>query len=151
MASLTIIRTNSENADFLQLVQELDRYLAIRNGDSNDFFAQFNKVENLAQVVLVYLDNIPVGCGAIKEFDSETMEIKRMFVPNNLRGKGIASQVLRELEVWTKELGYKKTILETGKDMVDAVGLYQKNQYQIIPNYGQYIEVESSVCMEKIL
>jgi hypothetical protein len=55
------------------------------------------------------------------------------------------------LEAWAKELQYKKIVLETGKRQVDAVQLYLKNGYQIIPNYGQYVGVENSVCFEKVL
>ena len=146
-----IIRTTSENLDFQKLVSDLDTYLAIRNGEDNDFFVQFNQIDVLKNVVLVYQNEIPVGCGALKEYEHDTMEVKRMFVPPAFRGNGIAQLVLRELEIWTKELGYKKCILETGEDMKDAVGLYQKSQYKIIPNYGQYQDVETSICFEKIL
>ena len=125
--------------------------MAIRNGENNDFFVQFNQIEKLHHVVLVYENDRVVGCGACKEVETGVVEIKRMFVPLAFRGKGIASLVLKELENWAKELGYVKSILETGKDMVDAVGLYTKSHYQIIPNYGPYKDVESSVCFEKVL
>lgn len=146
-----IKRATSESPDFQKLVLELDKYLAIRNGDDNDFFVQFNIIDLLKNVVLVYQNEIPVGCGAIKEIESDSMEVKRMFVPKEFRGKGIAQLVLKELENWSKELGYKKCVLETGKDMVDAVGLYQKSGYKTISNYGQYADVESSICFEKML
>ncbi|SMC37197.1 GNAT family N-acetyltransferase [Moheibacter sediminis] len=149
--NLIIQRTNSENKDFQKLVSELDAYLAIRNGDENDFFVQFNQIDLLKHVVLIYQNEIPVGCGAIKEYYSNVMEIKRMFVPQEFRGRGIAQLVLKELENWAKELGFEKCILETGEDMKDAVGLYQKSNYKIIPNYGQYKDVETSICFEKIL
>ena len=151
MNSFKILRTTSENPDFVRLVAELDVYLAIRNGKDNDFFVQFNKIEMLHHVVLVVENDVAAGCGAFKEVEKEIVEIKRMFVPIDFRGKGIASVVLGELENWAKELGYKKSVLETGKDMIDAVGLYTKSNYQIVPNYGPYKEVESSVCFEKTL
>lgn len=150
-SSLIIQRTTSENPYFQKLVSELDKYLAIRNGEENDFFVQFNKIDLLKNVVLVYQNEIPVGCGAIKEIESGVIEVKRMFVPKEFRGKGIAKLVLKELENWAKELGYQKCILETGRDMVDAVSLYQKSNYKIIPNYGQYKDVETSICFEKML
>lgn len=146
-----IVRTTSENPDFVKLVVELDAYLAIRNGADNVFFVQFNKIEMLQHVVLVYSGKVAVGCGAFKEMEPGTVEIKRMFVPIDLRGKGIASMVLKGLENWARELGYSRCILETGKDMKDAVGLYTKSNYKIIPNYGQYKEIETSVCFEKRL
>lgn len=148
---LLIRRTSSNNPDFQLLVSELDRYLAIRNGDANDFFVQFNQVDQIKHVILAYENELVVGCGAMKEYDQESMEIKRMFVPSEQRGKGIASDILKELESWAKELGYSKCILETGNDMKEAVGLYKKSNYQVIPNYGQYENVADSVCFEKVL
>ncbi|MGV3611435.1 MAG: GNAT family N-acetyltransferase [Fluviicola sp.] len=148
---ISIKRTDSNNPDFQKLVLELDKYLAVRNGDTNDFFVQFNQIDQIKHVVLVYENEEAVGCGAMKEFDPETMEIKRMFVPVEKRGVGLASKVLRELENWAADLGFKKCILETGDDMLEAVGLYKKCGYKVIPNYGQYEEVADSICFAKVI
>lgn len=151
MNSLKIKRTTSEHEDFRKLVAELDKDLAVKNGNANDFFAQFNKIDLIRNVVVAYQEDEPVGCGAIKAYDATTMEVKRMFVPADKRGKGIASMVLQELEEWARELGYEKCILETGNKMSDAISLYRKNNYNIIPNYGQYADVAGSICFEKVL
>jgi putative acetyltransferase len=144
-----IIRTNSDNQDFVQLVRHLDADLAKRDGEDHSFYAQFNKIDKIKYVVVAYEDDRPVGCGAIKEYAPDTMEIKRMYTLPESRGKGIASKILRELEAWAVELSYEKCILETGKKQPEAIGLYKKNGYQIIPNYGQYAEIENSICFEK--
>jgi putative acetyltransferase len=144
-------RTDSSDDDFRELVRALDADLSIRNGADNAFFAQFNKVDAIKHVVVAYEQGQPVGCGVIKEYDAHTMEVKRMFVPLEWRGRGIASQVLAELERWARELGYVRCILETGEQQPEAIRLYHKNTYSVIPNYGQYAEVASSVCFEKIL
>lgn len=144
-------RTNSDNHAFQELVKELDKDLKIRDGDEHEFFNQFNKIDMIKHVVVAFRDNEAVACGAIKQYNDNTMEIKRMFVPLHYRGKGIASLVLQELESWCKELGFEKCILETGIKQPEAIKLYQKNNYQIIPNFGQYQGVESSVCFEKNL
>lgn len=144
-------RTDSNNPDFQRLVVELDKDLAIRDGDEHAFFAQFNKIDAIKYVVMAYENEIPVGCGAIKEYEKGIMEIKRMFVSPEQRGKGIASLVLTELEAWAKELNYSKCILETGYKQFEAIALYKKCRYTIIKNYGQYTDVESSVCFEKSL
>lgn len=142
-------RTNSDNLDFQKLVIELDKDLAIRNGDTNAFFAQYNKIDLIKHVVVAYEEEQAVGCGAMKEFEGTAMELKRMFVPINKRGKGIAKGVLEELQNWTKELGYKKCVLETGDKMPEAISLYIKGGFKIIPNYGQYTNIKSSICFEK--
>jgi putative acetyltransferase len=144
-------RTDSNNTHFQLLVLELDLELKIRDGDDHAFYAQYNKTDSIKYVVLAYENSEAVGCGAIKEWDSETMEVKRMFVPLKNRGKGIASLVLTELEKWAFELGYKKCILETGEKQPEAIRLYTKNNYNLIPNYGQYAGVETSKCFEKYL
>lgn len=146
-----IKRTDSDDSDFQKLVVELDKDLAIRDGEDHAFFAQFNKIAAIKHVVVAYEAGDAVGCGAIKEYEENVMEVKRMFVPLEKRGKGIASIVLGELESWAKELGYQKCILETGKKQPEAIRLYQKNNYTTIKNYGQYADVESSVCFEKLL
>jgi len=144
-------RTNSDDPDFQSLVKELDKELALRDGDDHSFFAQFNKIHAIKHVVLAYENESASGCGAIKAYDTTTMEVKRMFVPLEKRGKGIASDILKELENWAKELGYQTCILETGEKQPEAIALYQKNNYSIIKNYGQYADVESSVCFQKQL
>ena len=146
---LSLVRTDSSNSDFIALVNLLDEELAILDGEDHAFYAQFNKVDLLRQVVLVVENEVPVSCGAIKPFKDNTMEVKRMYTIQTHRGKGFASKVLDELETWAKELGYTHCILETGKRQPDAIALYQKKGYHMIPNYGQYAEMENSVCFEK--
>lgn len=148
---MEISRTDSENIDFQTLVRMLDIELAIRDGDEHSFYAQFNKLDSIKNVVLAYQNENAVGCGAYKNYDDETVEIKRMFVPLENRGKGIAGAVLQELEVWAIENGFKHAVLETGLKQPEAIRLYEKSGYKIIPNYGQYVGVENSVCMKKKL
>ena len=145
-----IKRTNSDNSDFQNLVLELDKDLAHKNGDTNEFFAKYNKIDKIKNVVVSYDTNgSAIGCGAMKEYEHGIMEIKRMFVPTYQRGNGIAGKILAELQHWSKELGYKKCVLETGDKMIEAIGLYKKNGFKIIPNYGQYTDIENSICFEK--
>jgi GNAT superfamily N-acetyltransferase len=146
---ITLIRTNSENQDFIKLVKLLDAGLAIVDGDDHNFYSQFNKIDMIRHVVVAYDDEKPIGCGAIKEYKSGTMEVKRMFVLPELRNKGIASRILSELELWSLELSCSMCILETGKRQPEAIGLYKKNGYKQIGNYGQYTGVENSVCFKK--
>lgn len=147
---LKLIRTNSENSDFISLVKKLDAYLKITDGDDHDFYNQFNNIDVIKYVVVVYKNNKPVGCGAIKHFDSNRVEVKRMFVDSSQRGLGIAPKILNELEIWAKELSYKKCILETGERQVEAVKLYHKSNYKRMSiNYGQYKGVMNSLCFEK--
>lgn len=148
---IKLVRTHSENQDFINLVKELDAYLKITDGDEHDFYNQFNSISVIKHVVVCYYNDEPVGCGAFKELSQSSVEIKRMFTTEDARGKGIATAILTELEDWAQELKYTSTVLETGIRQVEAVQFYKKNLYKIIPNYGQYQDVENSLCFEKIL
>ncbi len=148
---IQIIRTAADNNDFTTLVQQLDADLQSRDGADHSFYATFNKVDNSLHVVLLYANDQPVACGAFKQLSSNTVEIKRMFTHPDARGKGFASQVLKELEIWASELCYQTSVLETGKRQPEAIQLYEKNAYGIIPNYGQYAGIDNSVCFEKKL
>ena len=148
---MRITRTHSKNTDFQMLTKDLDADLQIRDRDEHPFYAQYNKVDEIKYVVVVYEEDEAIGCGAIKEYAPGIMEVKRMFVPPDQRGKGIASIVLNELETWSLELGFSTCILETGIKQTEAIRLYEKNQYTRIPNYGQYADAVNSVCFEKAL
>lgn len=147
MISLT--RTTSDNPDFKSLVLLLDKELAIRDGDDHAFYSQYNKIVNIKNVVVAYDDGKPVGCGAFKLFEGSSVEIKRMYVNEDSRGKKIAKQILSELELWAVEIGYDSFVLETGLKQPEAISLYKNMGYEIIPNYGQYQGVENSVCFQK--
>jgi GNAT superfamily N-acetyltransferase len=147
----TIIRTNAKHKDFVALVQELDAYLAITDGSEHAFYDQYNKLDDIQHAVMLYDNEVAVSCGAIKELYPDVMEVKRMFTQKAHRGKGYASAVLEALELWAKELFYKRCILETGKRQEEAIAFYKNMKYVIIPNYGQYVGMENSVCFEKEL
>jgi putative acetyltransferase len=148
---IRLFRTDSRNKDFIRLVKDLDADLAERDGEEHSFYSQFNKVDMIRHVVVAYQNKIAISCGAIKEYDPKTMEVKRMFTSSENRGKGFAGIILHELENWARELNFEKCILETGKRQAEAIRLYKKSGYDIIPNYGQYAGIENSVCFKKDL
>lgn len=144
-------RTKATNPEFVHLVEALDAELAIRDGDDHDFYDQFNGLEHIKYVVLAVENKKAIGCGAIKKFDTESMEVKRMYVCTEHRGKGIAVKILNELEAWAKELNFTHCILETGINQPEAIRLYTKTGYKSIENYGQYAGVSTSYCFRKKL
>jgi putative acetyltransferase len=146
-----IKRTNSADPDFIKLVKELDAYLAVTDGDEHEFYDQFNKLDRIKHVIILYTEEGPVACGAIKEYQTGVMEIKRMYVKPVARNKGYASEILKHLESWAKELEYEKCILETGLRQTEAIRLYKRNNYRSIPNYEPYEDRENSHCFEKFL
>lgn len=148
---IIIQKTTPQHLDFKRLINALDADLSIRDGDEKDFHAQYNKTDKIEHAIVVFENEIAVGCGAIRHFDESTIEIKRMYVSPESRGKGIATQVLLTLEDWARTLGYTHAVLETGINYPEAIALYIKNGYERIPNYGQYENVISSRCFKKSL
>jgi len=148
---LAVLRTDTTNEDFKKLVSRLDAELKALDGEDHSFYAPLNNISLLKYAVVVYDGDEAVGCGAVKEFETGTMEVKRMYVPPAKRNRGIASRVLMELENWCRELHFKRCVLETGKRQPDAIALYTKSGYTNIPNFGPYAMDENSVCFEKKL
>lgn len=151
MEQIQVKRTNSDDLDFKLLTRQLDEELDVMDKKAHELCSPFNNIETIKYALVAYLNETPVGCGAIREYEDRTMEIKRMFVVFDERGKGVASALLKELEKWSKELNYNTAILETGAKMPSAINLYQKHGFSIIPNYGQYKHIESSLCFKKEL
>ncbi len=114
---MTIHRTDSHSSDFKNLVKSLDATLAHHNGDNDDFFAQFNKIDTIKNCIVAYIDEVPAACGAFKELSEDTVEIKRMFTNPEFRKRGLGSSIVGELENWAKELGYKKQSLRPLKTL----------------------------------
>ncbi|TCZ74995.1 GNAT family N-acetyltransferase [Flaviaesturariibacter aridisoli] len=149
--AIVLQRTDAADPDFRALVQQLDAGLAELNGDTQDFYGQYNGLDAIRYVLLARRDGAAVGCGAIKEWAPGAMEVKRMFVQPGARRQGIAARVLAGLEGWAHELGYESTVLETGTNNPEAVAVYRHAGYEVIPNYGPYAGVESSICFRKQL
>jgi putative acetyltransferase len=149
--SYTIKRTTANDKDFQLLVKKLDHELWNELKEDQATYDQYNIVVDIPTAVVIYNNEEPVACGCFKQFDQQTVEIKRMFVQKEHRGKGLSKTILSELEQWAKEKNYRFSVLETSIHFTTARNLYTTNGYKIIPNYGQYAGLPESVCMQKEL
>ena len=147
---MKIIRTDYLNPAFQELVAELNTDLANRDGKDHPL-SQFNEIIHLKHVVVVYLKNKAVGCGAITKYDLVATEIKRMYVTPSHRGQQLGEKILSELENWTKELGLSKCILFMGVNQPEAMKLYLRNNFSMIENYGKLKHIPDSICLAKTL
>lgn len=148
---LAFTRTNGSDAAFCSLTRALDEDLRARYGAQMDFFGQFNHSLDITTALVVRLDGEPAGCGCFKPFSEDTVEIKRMFVPAEFRGRRIARAILAELEGWARELGYRSAVVETGILQPEAIRLYEAAGYVRFPNYPPYENVKESCCFQKSL
>ena len=79
-----------------------------------------------------------LGCGALRQVDSSSAEVKRMFVVADARGTGVATAVLRALEDRALARGWHQLVLETGTEQPDAIRFYEREGYTLIESFGPY-------------
>jgi putative acetyltransferase len=99
--------------------------------------------------LIAYLDDRPIGCGAVRKIEPHVAEIKRMFVEPTARGRGVGRQILVALEAQARRLGATRLVLETGPRQPEAIALYAHAGFVEIPLFGEYIGSQFSVCMAK--
>ena len=146
-----IIETNSQDTDFIMLIKLLDDDLEERYGEMQKQYERHNKVDYIKDVVIIYKDEIPVACGAFKEYNIDTIELKRIFVIKEHRLQGLSKLIIKKLEELASNKKYKYVLLETGIKQNEAINLYKNNGYDVIENYEPYIGNTNSVCMKKVL
>ena len=144
---------DGSDRDFIELCHELDDFLnELVGGEQNRAeYVQYNKLDDIHDVVIAYRGDVPIGCASFKRYDDEHAEVKRVFIKKEYHGHGISKELMKRLEARAIERGYKYFILESGEPLVAAMALYRKIGYKVIPNYGQYVGMEDSICMKKVL
>ena len=98
--------------------------------------------------LVAQLDGTPVGCGGFSRLDSDTAEVRRMYVAPEARGQGISRALLHRLLAIAHDLGYSRARLETGHRQHEAIGLYQSAGFTLIPCWGPFVDDPKSVCFE---
>lgn len=102
--------------------------------------------------MIAHLDDMPVGCGAVRRLDEATAEIKRMYVDPSVRGRGIGRALVEALEREARVLGVTRIVLETGTRLAPAIKLYEAMGYTRIPLFGEYLSSpNTSLCLGKSL
>ncbi len=146
-------RTDGKDKDFIENCRLLDIDLDRRVGKKikRDKYKKFNQIDEIQQAIVVYEGNKAVGGGAIRRYNDEDIELKRVFVHAEYQGQGIGSKLVSLLIEWAMELGYKRMILETGELLAESCAVYKKLGFQVISNYGPYVDMEESLCMAKEL
>lgn len=146
-------RTDGKNKDFIENCRLLDMDLDRRVGKKiqRDKYKQYNQLDEIRQAIVVYEGGKAVGGGAIRKYDDKNVELKRIFVHPAYQGQGIGSRLVFLLMEWAKELGYQRIILETGELLAESCAVYKKLGFQVIPNYGAYVNMPESLCMAKDL
>jgi putative acetyltransferase len=147
------VYTDGKNKDFVMLCGMLDEYLngSVGGEKQRAQYAQYNTLEHIRDVIIAYDGGTPAACASFKQYEEGVAEVKRVFVREEYRGRGISRDMMSLLEEKAKERGYSSLILETGAPLTAAIGLYKKLGYRVTENYGQYAVMKESVCMRKDL
>ena len=98
--------------------------------------------------VAAFDDETAVACGAIRQLDTETCEVHRMYVLRSHRRQGLAWAILSHLHVEARRLGYTRMRLETGNRQMPAISLYEHYGFSRIEPFGKHVQDPTSVCYE---
>ena len=151
---VVISRADLSSAPAQELVERLNSELSERYPEEGANFLSLDPSEvapGQGLFVLAWLDGVAIGCGAMKRLDRAEAEIKRMYVTPTARGRGVGRAILAELEAEALALGAKRIVLETGLRQPEAVALYRRHSFDVIPNFGPYVGSPLSLCMAKTL
>jgi putative acetyltransferase len=141
-----------DSAEARHLIAALDAHLSSRYPPEQRFGPNL-KPEQLAAglgtFVVARVDGRAVGCGAVRLLNESTVEVKRMYVAPEVRGRGVAKEILAHLEGAGRDLGARRSVLETGIHQDEAIGLYRRAGYSQVDCWGEYAASPTSVCYEK--
>ena len=145
--------TDGNNSDFLHFYEITEEYYSKAAGGlkKREGYVQYNLSSAIPDVLIAYEDGKAVGCAGLKKYSEEDIEIKRVWVEPDFRGKGIAFSMMQYLEKKALQKGFQRMILQTRPVMEDAISLYRKLGYSFIDNYPPYDRLEGAVCMAKSL
>lgn len=141
---------------FLALCEKLDAYLDRMAGgaENRKQYTPYNNTAALEAAFLALAGGRPIGGAGLKRAAADTGEIKRMYVVESGRGQGAGGALIEALEAEARKRGCKNMVLETGEHLVEAMRLYARYGYAVIPPYGPYAAMEPSkisICMGKVL
>ncbi|MEQ8843144.1 MAG: uroporphyrinogen-III synthase [Acidimicrobiales bacterium] len=83
------------------------------------------------------LAGAPVACGVLKIVEPGVADIKRMWVSDRVRGRGVGRRLLRRLVAEGRALGLRRVQLETNRALTEAVALYQAEGFVEVPAFNE--------------
>jgi len=155
MSAVQIRKSALASPEGVRLIAALDAELRATHPEpgSTHFSLSGEQVSDGEGAFLIaWLDEVAVGCGAVRRLDEETAELKRMYVDPQVRGQGIGRTLVESLEREARALGVTRVVLETGKRLAPAIRMYEGLGYARIPLFGEYVSSpDTSVCFGKSL
>ncbi len=149
MSNMETILTDEKDERFLGLVSELDRGYYERIGDELSKYDSYNEFKHHHVVILALDNDIAVACASYRIFDEDSVEFKRVYVKKEYRKRGIAYNIITQLEKLVIKDNFRYSYIVTGKYNMAAIRLYEKLDYQLIDNFGQFEDDDAVICMKK--
>ena len=155
--TLAIAEEDPRSGESLVLIDEMTAFSRQTYPEDDENGIVLATPEELAKGVFVVarLDGAAVGIGALLAHPPvdglAAMEVKRMFVREQVRGRRIAEQVLRWLEIIARTRGVQKLVLLCGPRQPAALRLYERCGYTVRSAYGKYQTHPLSIFLEKRL
>ncbi|MFE0327887.1 GNAT family N-acetyltransferase [Streptomyces sp. NPDC003753] len=158
---MNIRRASFDHPDAVKLNDLVQAEYHVRYGDGGDAThldpAMFVPPAGLYLIAYDAQDR-PVATGGWRSqekndegYEDGDAELKRMFVIEEMRGRGLARRILAALEEDAREAGRTRMVLETGTKQPEAVALYTSSGYEPCAKFGYYRFYESSLCFAKPL
>ncbi len=113
-----------------------------------DLTKQYSKPQGA--VILLKIDTKPVGCVGVRLFEDTICELKRMYLRDEARGKGLGKALLQKSFEVAKQLGYSRMRLDTIASMTSATQLYEKSGFYEIAPY-RYNPMNGAKYYERLL
>lgn len=142
---MEMIARERTDADVLALFAEHDDFMLDFLGEDKHYYTRYNEKEQIEKVWVAYESGLPMGCVAYRKQGAETGEVKRLFIREGYRGKGISKELLRTLETHARKQGCVSLRLDTRITLEPAVSLYRSSGYQIVYQQGLYIQMEKEL------
>ena len=141
-------KVEPNHRDFQSLITWLNSSLRQITNDTGESSFASDSFDPLKDgCIVVYLNDSAVACGVFRYHESEVCELKRMY--SNKAGAG--SYLLKRLECFAIEKGYRKAVLSTRRVNSKAVTFYCRHSYSESSAYGKYVGVDRSICLSKML
>ena len=143
----TIAPEPLDSDDARRLIRALDDYLIALYPPEDNFL----ELPTADLFLVARIDDIAIGCGAVRFLAPDTAEVKRMYVAPEARGTGVGREVLDLLESFAVDAGARRLGLETGELQHAALALYERAGFAQVPCFGEYASSKTSRCYEKLL
>jgi putative acetyltransferase len=134
-----------------ELIEALCSEMTSRYGRPPSPFSSDEAASEKSVFLVARRGSEPVACGALRPFDADRAELKRMYVIPAARRNGFGRIIISALERHAGAFGYKSILLETGIGQPEAQRLYESCGYTRIPAFGPYVGNPSSICFQKVL